>query len=187
MDIKKIHHETMKIIIIAAISSNGIIGNNNNMLWSLPNDIKRFKNYTIGHTVIMGRKTFESINQKPLIKRNNIIITHNKNYYIHNLYKYRNNIKIFYSITECIFNLKKKNIKKVFIIGGGEIYKQFINIANILELTIVHQNFDGDIKFPYINISIWKKINEIYYKKDKLHNYNYSYITYINKKNTIFK
>lgn len=160
----------MKIIIIAAISDNLIIGNKNNMIWKLPNDLKRFKKLTMGNYVIMGRKTFESI-KKPLIGRKNILITRNTNLVIPG-------IKIANSLDQILFDLKKKNIKKIFIIGGGEIYQQSINIAHILEITIVHNNFQGDTKFPKIIPELWKKIRELYYLKDKNNLYNYSFITY---------
>lgn len=160
----------MQIIIIAAIADNLIIGNNNNMIWRLPRDIKRFRNMTMGNYVIMGRKTFESI-KKPLIGRQNIIITRNTNYLF-------SGIQVFHSLYEIIYDLKKKNIKKVFIIGGGQIYNQYINIADTLELTIIHNNFQGDTKFPQILPKIWKKKLEISFTKDANHLFNYSFITY---------
>lgn len=168
----------MEIIIIAAIDLNSIIGNNGNMLWHLPNDIKRFKKFTLNNIVIMGRKTFESIKNKPLYNRENIIITNNKKYYFPG-------IKINNSLKETIFSLKKNKLKKVFIIGGGEIYKQSIKYANILYITIIHHKFEGNIKFPKISLLEWDKKDEFFFKKDKDHLYNYSYITFIRNNNKL--
>lgn len=161
----------MKIIIIAAMDSNRVIGNNKNMLWHLPNDLKRFKNYTLNNVVLMGRKTFESINNKPLHNRINIIITNNKKYYYPG-------IKVYNSLENAIFNLKKNKIKKLFIIGGGEIYNQSIKYTDILYLTIVHHSFNGNIKFPEISFPEWNKKEEFFFKKNKTHLYSYSFITY---------
>lgn len=160
----------MKIIIIAAIADNLVIGDNNSMIWKLPEDIKRFKKITMGNYVLMGRKTFESI-KKPLIGRKNIVITRNNNYIC-------TGIQVVSSLDEIIFSLKKKNIKQVFIIGGGEIYNQTINIAHTLEITIIHNTFKGDTKFPIIMPELWKKTREICYLKNKNNIYNYSFITY---------
>ncbi|WP_185872898.1 dihydrofolate reductase [Blattabacterium cuenoti] len=155
----------MKIIIVSAISKNGFIGNKNKLMWNLPMDLKRFKQMTIGETIIMGRKTFESIG-KILPYRQNIVLTRQK--------KTLKNIKIISSIQQ-IFKLK---YQKIFIIGGGEVYKQTINIADVLELTLIHKNFIGDTKFPKINLKQWKKIKDTFYKKDKLHSIDYSFIQY---------
>lgn len=163
----------MKIIIIAAISDNSILGNNNQMIWKLPKDIQRFKKLTMGHYIIMGRKTFESI-KTPLIGRKNIILTKNTNYFYPG-------IQIMYSLNKSLYHLKKKNIERVFIIGGGQIYNQAINIANILEITMIHQHFTGDTLFPKIIPSIWEITQKISFSKDKHNLYNYSFITYKRK------
>lgn len=160
----------MKIIIIAAISANFIIGNNNNMIWKLPKDLKRFKNLTMGHYIIMGRKTFESI-KKPLIGRKNIILTKNSNYFYPG-------IQIFYSLKLILSHLNKKNIKQVFIIGGGQLYNQAIKIAHTLEITFIHHTFKGDTKFPKIIPHLWQITHKQSFIKDKDHIYNYSFITY---------
>ncbi|WP_185882553.1 dihydrofolate reductase [Blattabacterium cuenoti] len=157
----------MKIIIVSAMSQNGFIGNKNKLMWNLPMDLKRFKQMTIGETIIMGRKTFESIGQI-LPYRQNIVLTKHK--------KLKNikNIKIISNIQH-IFKLQ---CQRIFIIGGGQIYQQTINIADILELTLIHKNFIGDTKFPPINLQQWKKTKYTFYKKDKLHSVDYSFIQY---------
>ncbi|WP_185872381.1 dihydrofolate reductase [Blattabacterium cuenoti] len=166
-----------KIILIASVSKNGFIGKNNQLMWNLPNDLKRFKNLTIGETILMGRKTFESIG-RILPKRINIILTKNKINFIKSLHfkhiKNKNNMKIFSSI-EQINNLKNK---RIFIIGGEKIYYSTIEKAHTIELTLVHKKFYGDTRFPKINTKKWKKIYEYFYNKDKYHLYNYSFIKF---------
>ncbi|WP_185869775.1 dihydrofolate reductase [Blattabacterium cuenoti] len=159
----------MKIILIAAVSENGFIGKNNKLMWHLPNDLKRFKNITIGETIIMGRKTFESIG-KILPKRRNIILSKK-------IKLLKKNIKILSSIKEINF----LSYEKIFIIGGEQIYKATIEIAHIIELTLVHNNFYGDAIFPKIDTKKWKKIYEFFHKKDKYHLYNYSFIRFEKK------
>lgn len=160
----------MKIIIIAAISDNSIIGNNNQMIWRLPIDRQRFKKLTMGNYIIMGRKTFESI-QRPLIGRKNIILTKNINYFFPG-------IEIVYSLNQVLSDLKKTNIKKVFIIGGGQIYHQAIQIAHTLEITRIHTQFQGDTFFPKILPKLWKITAQESFIKDETNRYNYSFITY---------
>ncbi|WP_317168679.1 dihydrofolate reductase [Blattabacterium cuenoti] len=170
----------MKIILIAAVSKNGFIGKNNQLMWHLPNDLKRFKNLTMGETVLMGRKTFESIG-KILPKRTNIILTKDKINFMKSLHlkniKNQNKIKIFSSVKQIDY-LKNE---RIFVIGGEKIYASTIEKANILELTLVHKKFYGDTKFPKIDTKKWKKIYEFFYKKDKFHLYNYSFIRFDKK------
>ncbi|WP_185883075.1 dihydrofolate reductase [Blattabacterium cuenoti] len=156
----------MKIILIASVSKNGYIGKNNKLMWNIPNDLKRFKNLTIGETILMGRKTFDSIG-KILPGRKNVILTRK----IH-----KNNIKHhvqFISSIKCVKNIP---CKKLFVIGGGEIYTSLLKEANIIELTKIHKNFFGDTKFPKINMKKWKKIHELFYEEN--HTYNYSLIRF---------
>jgi Dihydrofolate reductase len=142
-------------------------------MWHLPNDLKRFKNLTTGETILMGRKTFESIG-KVLPNRNNIILTKNKM----NFLKYKKNVKIISSISK-IDDLIYKNI---FVIGGEKTYTSIIGKANIIELTLVHKKFHGDALFPKIDMKKWKKIHEFFYEKDKNHLFNYSFIRFERKK-----
>ena len=132
--------------IIAAISQNRVIGNENKLLWNIPEDLQRFKRLTIGHPIIMGRKTFESIG-RPLPKRTNIILTRDKNFR-------SSGCIITHSLTEALEKAKQSG--EIFIIGGGQIYSQAINLADKLYLTVVHQNFTGDAIFP--DYSRFKKI-----------------------------
>ncbi len=165
----------MIVSIIVAVSKNNVIGKNNNLIWHMPNDMKFFKNKTTGHHVIMGRKNLESIPHKfrPLPKRENIIVSRNKNYSA-------NGCVVVSSIEEGIKIAKKNNEKEVFIIGGGEIYKLALklDLVNKIYLTRIYENFEGDTYFPKIN-NKWKEIFRKKCKKDNLHNYNYDFITFI--------
>jgi len=156
----------MKISIIAAIGKNRELGKDNRLLWHIPEDLKRFKKITTGHVVIMGRKTFESLG-RPLPNRVNIIITRDKNYQIK---KDNSSIdrsiepktRICISLEEAIRLAKKlkPDDNEVFIIGGGQIYKQAINIADKLYLTVVEGEFDADTFFPD-----YSRFNKVLYKK----------------------
>ncbi|WP_185864621.1 dihydrofolate reductase [Blattabacterium cuenoti] len=159
----------MIIIIIASVSKNGFIGKNNKLMWHLPNDLKRFKTLTIGETIVMGRKTFNSIG-KILPNRENIILTKNANFF-------KKKVKTISSIKEMSFF----TYEKIFIIGGEEVYKSTINKADIIELTLVHQRFYGDAKFPIIDKKKWRKIHEFFYNKDENHLYDYSFIRFEKK------
>ena len=156
------------ITIIVAAAENNIIGNDNKLIWHLSDDLKRFKELTKGHHVIMGRKTFESM-PKALPNRTNIIITRKKDYFAENAI-----------VTNSLDEAIKLTIDdpQPFIIGGGEIYKIALNISDRIELTRVHHNFDGDTYFPEIDAKIWRETNRIEKKKDDNHKYNYTFITY---------
>tara|TARA_X000001036_G_scaffold402304_1_gene408023 strand:+ start:374 stop:871 length:498 start_codon:yes stop_codon:yes gene_type:complete len=163
--------EKKEITIIAAVSENNVLGKNNKLIWHIPDDLKRFKKLTIGHSVVMGRKTFESIS-KPLPKRKNIILTRNKNYKAKGTF-IANNIQE--ALNFC------KNDNQPFIIGGGEIYKLFLDISDKIELTRIHQPYNGDAFFPKILEEKWKLIDS---KKNNFKqniDIDFSYLTYIKK------
>lgn len=157
------------IILIAAAGKNNELGLNNDLLWHLPNDFKRFKALTTGHYIVMGRKTFESF-PKPLPNRTHIIITRKKDYEV------PENCFVFNSLEEAIEKCPKN--ENVFIIGGGEIYKQAIHLADCIELTRVHQTFEADTFFPEINPSQWKKTFEEQHSKDEKHQFDFTFETY---------
>jgi dihydrofolate reductase len=135
-----------KIIIIVAISSNHVIGDGNNLPWHLPTDMKHFKTTTNGYTVVMGRKCYESIPEKyrPLPNRKNVIITRNKEYKAEGA-------TVVNTIDEAL-ELSREG--DVYIIGGAEIYEQTINFADVLILTRVHEEVEGDVVLD-INLSEW--------------------------------
>ncbi len=160
------------ISIIAAIGKNNELGKENKLLWSLPADMKHFKDTTSGHTVIMGRKTFESIG-KALPNRKNIVITRDTNFK-------SEGTEIAHSLEEA---LEKTNTgEEVFVIGGGEIYKQAINIANKLYIThIENEDKEADSFFPIIDKEIWQETKKEEYKKDDKNPHDYSFVEYEQK------
>jgi len=154
------------ISIIVAIAQNFAIGKNNDLLFHLPNDLKRFKEITTGHPVIMGRNTLLSLPKGALPNRRNIVITDNPD-------EKFDRCEMVFSIDEAVKAVK--NEAEAFIIGGGMIYRQFFPVAGKLYLTLVHQDFDGDVYFPEIEYSAW---NELYREDlfDEKNSFNYSYL-----------
>lgn len=164
--------------IIVAIDGNNAIGKNNDLLTSLPKDMKRFKDKTINNIVVMGRKTFDSFpdKYKPLPNRDNIIITRDKDYKMLGC-------KVVYSIEECLEYLNEKyQSKEIFIIGGGDIYKQFINIVDKMYVTHIDNIFqDANIYFPEIDKNNWEEIFTEKNLKDEQHKYNFNFVDYRKK------
>ena len=158
------------LTLIAATSTNNALGKDNQLVWHLPDDFKRFKILTSGHYIIMGRKTFESF-PKPLPNRTHVIITRNKNY------KAPEGCIVVSSLEKAI-EICPKN-EEVFIIGGGEIYKQSIDIADKVELTRVHTTVDADTFFPEINPEKWEVIFEEEHTKDEKHAFDFTFLTFI--------
>jgi dihydrofolate reductase len=133
--------EKPRISIIAAIGAqNNALGRNNNLIWKIPGDLNRFKQLTTGHPIIMGRKTFESIG-RPLPNRTNIVITRNNDFKAEG-------VLITHSFDEALAEAKLIEDEEIFIIGGGEIYKQALPFTHRLYLTLVHDEQDGDVYFP---------------------------------------
>lgn len=170
----------MEIILIAALAKNRIIGNNNNIPWHITEDFQHFKDATLGYPCLMGRKTFESLppNVKPLPKRENIILTSQTDYS-------PEGTTIFHNFDKAIEYCQNKDSKKLFIIGGASIYKLGLQIADILELTVIEKEFEGDTFFPEIDHSQWELIK----KKDSQginiktgDPLKYSFLTYKRKK-----
>jgi len=158
----------MEISIIAAVAENNTIGNNNSLIWHLKEDMKYFKEKTSGHHIIMGRKTFESIGGgKPLPNRTSIVITHDKNYE-------RDGIIVCHTLDDAIEKCVEE--KEVFIIGGGQIYKEAINVCDKLYITKIHKHFEGDVKFPEIDENIWK-ITKCDKHFSENNHFNYSFLT----------
>ncbi len=158
----------MNLSIIVAKSINDIIGNKNQLIWHLPADLKHFKEITTGNAIIMGRKTYESIG-RPLPNRKNIIISRNKNLKIEGCV-------VVNSLSEALGLVK--NEEQAFIIGGANIYEQSINDVNTLYVTEVHQEYEGDAKFPQINKHSWKEIKRVDHKADEKNAIPYSFVTY---------
>lgn len=143
----------MKKVIIVAIAQNGVIGRTNGeMPWHVKEDFQHFKQTTIGHPILMGRKTFESLG-KPLKGRENIIITRKKNYKAE-----YDDVKIFLSLDEAIKYCRSKGEGKIFITGGGEIYRQAISLADEMIISYMKFDADGEVKFPDFSESDWKVV-----------------------------
>lgn len=158
------------INIIAAMSKNRVIGKNGEIPWHIPEDFHHFREVTINHPVVMGRKTFESIG-KPLANRTNIILTRNKNFQ-------SDGCLVYSSIDEIINNYKDE---KVMIIGGQEIYNQFMPYADVIYLTYVDQYFEGDAYFPEFEGENWLKVSEQKGIKNENNPYDYYFQIYKRK------
>ena len=139
------------------------------MIWHLPNDLKHFKSLTSGHPIIMGRKTFESLG-RPLPNRINIVVTRDQNWNAEG-------IEIASSLSKAIVAVKKID-DDIYIIGGGNIYKQAMEFTDVLYITEVHHEFDGDTYFPEIDSDEWEEVEREDFKKDEKHPYAYSFVTY---------
>ena len=161
-----------ELTIIAAAAENDAIGLGNKLIWHLSDDLKRFKALTNGHHIIMGRKTFESF-PKPLPNRTHVVITRQKDY------QAPSGVILVHSLEDAID--ASKSDAQPFIIGGGQIYKQAMAIADKIELTRVHHNFDADTYFPKIDSSVWKETANVFNKKDADHDYEFSFLTYERK------
>ena len=158
----------MSITIIAAMSENRIIGRAGSLPWRLPADLKRFKSLTVGHTVIMGRKTFESIG-RPLPDRRCIVITRNAEYRAEGA-------AVVLSLEDALQQVGDD--EEAFIIGGGELYRHALPFAHRLELTIVHAVIEGDTSFPELDLKDWQLIGEEHHEADDHHAYPYTFRRY---------
>ncbi len=150
-----------EIIIIVAASENRVIGVSNTLPWHIKEDLQRFKSLTKGYPIIMGRKTYDSLPKKPLPHRENIVISRNRDL--------QEGDKVCASLEEALEYCSGK--EKVFICGGGTIYEAAMDLADTIELTLVHQTIDGDTFFPELNMAQWKKTEETGTPE-------YSFITY---------
>ena len=159
----------MKITLIAAAAENNALGKDNDLVWHLPDDFKRFKKLTSHHHIIMGRKTFESF-PKPLPNRTHIVITRKSDY------DTGEPIIVVNSIEEAIKAVVDD--ENPYIIGGGEIYKLGMEFATHIELTRVHGTFEADAFFPEIDADTWELLEESYHPKDEKHDYAFTYLTY---------
>jgi dihydrofolate reductase len=159
------------IVLIAAVAENNALGKDNELVWHLPNDFKRFKELTSGHYIIMGRKTFESF-PKPLPNRTHVVITRQQNYQPEGCIVVNS---IENAIKACPEN------ETIYIIGGGEIYNQALSLSDKIEITKVHGDFEADAFFPEINDKDWKLVQSSLNKKDERHLYDYTYQTFVKK------
>jgi len=158
----------MTISLIVAVSRNGVIGANNKLPWHLPADLKRFKQLTMGHPILMGRKTFESIG-KPLSGRTNIVITRQKEFQCCGT-------TVVHSVEEAL--LDHENEKEAFVIGGAEIFRQALPFADRIYLTRIEKDFEGDTKLFEIDPAVWKETSREEFLNDPL---PHTFLTYERK------
>jgi dihydrofolate reductase len=161
----------MTISIIVAVAENLGIGKDNKLMWHLPADLKFFKNTTMGHHIIMGRKTYESIG-KALPGRTSIIVTHNKNFKAEGC-------TVVHSLKEAIEKAKSNNETEAFVIGGAGLINESLEIADKIYLTEVKENFDADVFLKPIDKNKWKEIKRTDFKADEKHQYDYSFVELI--------
>lgn len=157
----------MIISFVVAAAENNAIGKDNQLLWHLPNDMRFFKNTTWGSVVIMGRKSFESMG-KALKGRINIVITRQPDWKVEDAI-------VASDVQDALKKAEAANCKEVYIIGGGEIYKQSLDIANKIYLTRVHTTIEGDTYFPELDKSKWELTSSEDFEKDEKHQYDYSF------------
>lgn len=156
------------LTLIAAAGQRNELGKNNALVWHLPDDFKRFKKITSGHHIIMGRKTFDSFPQ-PLPNRTHVVITRQENFK-------KPGIIVVHSLERALEVTKED--PQAFVIGGGEIYTLAMDVADRIELTRVHGEFEADAFFPEIDPSQWRVVSEEYHQKDEKHPYAFTYLTY---------
>lgn len=160
------------ISIIVAIAENNAIGKDNDLLWHISEDLKYFKRITLGSPIIMGRKTWESLPFKPLPKRENIVISNNKDYKL-------DNATVFHSLEEAVQYVKK--FENCFIIGGGMIYNTILPFCDKLYITKVHKSFEADTFFPEIDSNQWELESESEIQKDEPSGLEFQFLVYKKK------
>lgn len=161
------------ISIIVAVATNGAIGKNNELLWHIPGDLPRFKELTTGHCLIMGKRTWYSLPRRPLPDRTNIVLTDDPCECIEGCISA-------YSVEDALSKCEEG--KEVFVIGGGSVYRQFLDIADKLYLTHVHKDFDADTFFPDIDPEEWIEADREDHERPGEVDFSWSYVTYIRKK-----
>jgi dihydrofolate reductase len=157
--------------LIVAIAENNVIGNQNKLIWHLPADLKFFRTITMGHPIVMGRKTFESIG-KALPGRRNIVISRDKNFSF-------TGVEVFNDV-QSVTQLFSRE-EEVMIIGGAEIYRMFLPHCNRMYLTRVHQEFEGDTFFPPLDLNEWTLESEDFHTRDEKNPFDYSFLIYDRK------
>lgn len=158
------------VSIIVAIAENGVIGDKNSLLWNIKEDMRRFRTTTTGHPVVMGRKTYESIG-RPLPKRTNVVITRSD--------LTIEGCEVVHSLEEAVSMFGAE--EEVFIIGGAQIYRQALDIADKLYLTIVHHDYEGDTSFPSLDMSCWQEVAREEFARGEEFEYPFTFIDLVRK------
>jgi dihydrofolate reductase len=157
------------VSLIAAVSDNGVIGRDNRLPWHLPADLRHFKSLTTGHHMIMGRRTWDSIGRRPLPGRPTIVVTRDASYSA-------DGAKVAHSISEALDLVQADD--EVFIAGGEAIYRLALSVADRIHLTRVHADFEGDTRFPEIDLEEWRVVHEERHEPDKKNRYAYTFLVY---------
>lgn len=160
------------VSLIVAVAKNGVIGSNNSLLWYLSEDLKRFKQLTTGHSILMGRKTYESLPIKPLPKRKHLILTSNSSFGL---------------TQECLRLSSLEQVKdyislnkdeEIFVIGGGQVYNMLLPYCNRAFITYVHKDFEGDTHFDPLDEIQWKEVLREEIKEDEKSGLKYNFVNY---------
>ena len=157
---------------IVAYAENRVIGKNNDLIWHLPDDLKHFKTHTAGKTIIMGRKTWDSLGGRPLPNRRHIVITRKKDFVA-------KGAEVTHSLEDAIHLAKAE--KEVYIVGGAQIYALSMPMIDVLEITEVHAAFDGDAYFPTFNTANFELISQHYHPTDENHQFSFTFKTWVRK------
>jgi dihydrofolate reductase len=163
----------MKISLISAVAQNGVIGNNNDLPWHLPDDFAFFKRKTSHHPIIMGRKSLDSLG-KPLPNRTNIVVTRNTAFQTAG-------VLVTHTIEDAIERARQVNPEEIFVIGGAEIYAMALPLATTLYLTEIDKAYSGDTYFPAFNRSEWQEMNRKTHPADERHEVSFSFVEYERK------
>ncbi|WP_221394073.1 dihydrofolate reductase [Dyadobacter sp. NIV53] len=163
----------MLVSIIVAVAENGVIGKDNQLIWRLPDDLKRFKKLTTSHPIIMGRKTFDSIG-KPLPGRTSIVVTRNQDFKM-------DGIVIVHSFEEALKEAGKLDTNEVFVIGGGELYKMALSVADRLYITEVKTTIEGDTFFRITEPGQWTESERTAHEADERHPFTFNFVDYVRK------
>lgn len=165
--------------IIVAVAENGVIGKDNRLIWRLPDDMKFFKETTMGHHVVMGRKNYDSIppSFRPFKGRTNVVLTRQTSFSEEGVY-------VFHELEAGLAFCKNRGEEETFIIGGGEIYRQSLEkgLVDKMYLTEINQSFKGDVYFPSFSKKEWEEVERRHHPKDERHAYAFDYVTYVKKK-----
>jgi dihydrofolate reductase len=159
--------------IIVAVAENNAIGKDNDLIWHISNDLKRFKKLTTGHSIIMGRKTFESLPNGALPKRENVVITRDRSLKL-------DKCTMFHSIEDILIQYANSD-EEAFVIGGGSIYEKLLPYAQKLYLTKVHRSFDADVFFPEIAEEQWEIVQKEHHEKSDNNEFDFSFIDLVRK------
>jgi dihydrofolate reductase len=161
-----------QIVFVVAMADNGVIGAGGDIPWRIPEDMKRFKALTMGHPLVMGRKTWESLPRRPLPGRTNIVITRDTSYVA-------DGAVVVHTLDEALARARAENPAEIAIIGGAEIYRTALPHATRIELTEVHKDVEGDVRMPAFDRTVWRETA----REDRTTNDGlaYSYVTLVRR------